>query len=39
MRTHTATDAALAATVERLRSNDAVRSVVGVMRVEGEDGR
>ena len=39
VRTHTATDAALAATIERLRSTDAVRNVVGVMRVEGEDGR
>jgi homoserine dehydrogenase len=39
VRTHKATDAALAATIERLRSTDAVRNVVGVMRVEGEDGR
>jgi homoserine dehydrogenase len=39
VRTHTAADSALAATIERLRSNDAVRSVVGVMRVEGEDER
>jgi homoserine dehydrogenase len=39
VRTHTAHDSALSATIERLRSNDAVRHVVGVMRVEGEDGR
>ncbi len=39
VRTHTAADSALAATIERLRSNDAVRNVVGVMRVEGEDER
>jgi homoserine dehydrogenase len=39
VRTHTAHDSALAATIERLRSSDAVRRVVGVMRVEGEDGR
>ena len=32
------TDSALAATIDRLRSNDAVRNVVGVMRVEGEEG-
>jgi homoserine dehydrogenase len=38
VRTHVATDAALAATIERLRSTDAVRNVVGVMRVEGENG-
>jgi homoserine dehydrogenase len=38
LRTHTAHDSALAATIERLRSSDAVRRVVGVMRVEGEDG-
>jgi homoserine dehydrogenase len=38
VRTHTATDAALSATIDRLRSNDAVRNVVGVMRVEGEGG-
>jgi len=38
VRTHTAHDSALAATIERLRSSDAVRRVVGVMRVEGEDG-
>jgi len=34
--THTATDAALAATVEDLRSMDSVRAVASVMRVEGE---
>jgi homoserine dehydrogenase len=34
--THTATDAALSATVEELRSLDAVRAVASVMRVEGE---
>lgn len=39
VRTHTASDSALAATIERLRSNDAVRNVVGVMRVEGEGER
>jgi homoserine dehydrogenase len=39
VRTHTARDCDLAATIERLRSSDAVRRVVGVMRVEGEDGR
>lgn len=39
VRTHSATDAALAATIESLRSHEAVRNVVGVMRVEGEDGR
>jgi homoserine dehydrogenase len=38
VRTHTARDADLAATIDRLRSTDAVRRVVGVMRVEGEDG-
>ncbi len=37
VRTHLATDAALSATIERLRSTDAVRNVVGVMRVEGEN--
>lgn len=37
VRTHAATDAALSATVERLRGMDAVRTVVGVMRVEGEE--
>jgi homoserine dehydrogenase len=36
VRTHPASDAALAATIERLRDSDAVRSVHGVMRVEGE---
>jgi homoserine dehydrogenase len=34
--THTAADAALAATVEDLRSLDIVRDVTSVMRVEGE---
>lgn len=34
--THTATDAALAATVEALRDMDSVREVSSVMRVEGE---
>ena len=34
--THTATDAALSATVEDLRSLDVVRDVASVMRVEGE---
>ena len=38
VRTHRAHDSALAATIEQLRSNDAVRNVVGVMRVEGEEG-
>mgnify|MGYP001168467186 FL=1 len=38
VRTHRAHDSALAATIEQLRSHDAVRSVVGVMRVEGEEG-
>jgi homoserine dehydrogenase len=33
--THTATDAALQATVDELRALDAVRSVASVMRVEG----
>ncbi len=33
---HTATDAALAATVERLRELDMVRDVTSVMRVEGD---
>lgn len=37
VRTHLATDAALSATVEQLRSLDTVRRVVGVMRVEGEE--
>jgi homoserine dehydrogenase len=34
--THVAPDAALAATVEELRSLDIVRSIVSVLRVEGE---
>ncbi len=34
--THTATDAALAATVDQLRDLDVVRAVASVMRVEGE---
>jgi homoserine dehydrogenase len=34
--THTATDAALGATVEELRGLDSVRAVASVMRVEGE---
>ena len=38
VRTHKAHDSALAATIEQLRSSDAVRRVVGVMRVEGEGG-
>jgi homoserine dehydrogenase len=38
VRTHTAHDRALSATIDRLRSTDAVRAVVGVMRVEGEGG-
>lgn len=37
VRTHRATDAALQATVDRLRQLDTVRRVVGVMRVEGEE--
>jgi homoserine dehydrogenase len=37
--THEATDAALAATVDELRSLDIVRAVASVMRVEGEDAR
>ena len=36
VRTHLAPDAALARTLAALRELDAVRSVVGVMRVEGE---
>jgi homoserine dehydrogenase len=36
--THTATDAALSATVEELRRLDAVRAVASVMRVEGGTG-
>ena len=39
VRTHTARDSDLAATIERLRSSDSVRRVVGVMRVEGEGER
>jgi homoserine dehydrogenase len=35
--THSATDAALAATVAALARLDVVAAVVGVMRVEGED--
>ena len=38
VRTHRASDAALSATVAALRSMPVVRSVVGVMRVEGEAG-
>jgi homoserine dehydrogenase len=38
VRTHTARDADLHGTIDQLRSSDAVRRVVGVMRVEGEDG-
>jgi homoserine dehydrogenase len=34
--THTATDAALSATVEALREMDIVREVSSVMRVEGD---
>jgi homoserine dehydrogenase len=34
--THTATDAALSATVEHLRELDVVRDVLSVMRVEGQ---
>ena len=36
--THVATDAALASTVDELRTMDTVRAVAGVMRVEGEAG-
>jgi homoserine dehydrogenase len=36
--THIATDAALASTVDELRTMDTVRAVAGVMRVEGEAG-
>jgi len=39
LRTHRASDAALSATIDHLRTLDAVRHVVGVMRVEGEAGR
>jgi homoserine dehydrogenase len=35
--THSARDAALAATVQALDKLDVVAAVVGVMRVEGED--
>jgi homoserine dehydrogenase len=35
--THTASDAALSATVADLRTLDIVRDVASVMRVEGED--
>ena len=38
VRTHLATDGALRRTVDNLRDLDAVKSVVGVMRVEGEAG-
>lgn len=38
LRTHQATDGALASTIEALRGMDAVKQVVGVMRVEGEAG-
>ena len=38
VRTHLATDGALSRTVDRLRDLDVVKSVVGVMRVEGETG-
>ena len=38
VRTHLATDGALRRTVDNLRNLDAVKSVVGVMRVEGEAG-
>jgi homoserine dehydrogenase len=37
--THTATDAALSATVQKLRELDIVRGVLSVMRVEGEGSR
>jgi homoserine dehydrogenase len=36
LRTHLATDAAMSRTLERLRGLDAVKQVLGVMRVEGE---
>ena len=39
VRTHVARESALAATIDALRSSDTVHRVVGVMRVEGEDGR
>lgn len=38
LRTHQATDGALADTIDALRGLDAVKQVVGVMRVEGEAG-
>jgi homoserine dehydrogenase len=38
VRTHRATDGALARTIESLRGLDAVQEVLGVMRVEGEAG-
>jgi len=38
VRTHMATDGALSRTVEELRQLDAVKEVLGVMRVEGEAG-
>ncbi len=38
VRTHLATDGALSRTVDALRHLDAVKRVVGVMRVEGEAG-
>lgn len=34
--THRATDAALSATVDKLRALDSVRGVASIMRVEGE---
>ena len=36
--THTATDAALSATVDKLRDLDVVRAVASVLRVEGGEG-
>jgi len=36
VRTHLARDAALARTLASLREMDSVRSVIGVLRVEGE---
>lgn len=39
VRTHKASDKALAATVDALRKLPAVRNVLGVMRVEGEAGK
>lgn len=38
VRTHVASDGALRQTVDRLRTLDAVKQVLGVMRVEGEAG-